>query len=42
MRPSFKEKVDMVFTDVDTEGRKQGYAKAAKEYEKIFGAIERE
>lgn len=38
--PSILEKVDMLFTDVETEGKKQGYEKASKEYEQIFRQIE--
>lgn len=40
--PSITEKIDMLFTDVETEGKKQGYKKAASEYEKAFRAIEKE
>lgn len=40
--PSLIEKVDMLFKDVETEGKKQGYKKAANEYEKAFRAIETE
>lgn len=38
--PSLIEKVDMLFTDVETEGKKRGYDKASKEYKKIFIEIE--
>ncbi len=34
--PSFIDKVNMLFTDVETEGKKQGYSKAAAEYEKVY------
>ncbi len=40
--PSIVEKVDMLFKDVETEGKKQGYERAAKEYGKAFKAIEDE
>lgn len=40
--PSLIEKVDMLFKDVETEGKKQGYKKAASEYEKAFRIIEAE
>lgn len=40
--PSLLDKVDMLFTDVETEGKKQGYTRAAAEYEKAFRAIEGE
>ena len=40
--PSFSDKVDMLFTDVETEGKKQGYLRAAAEYEKVFKDIETE
>ncbi len=40
--PSIKEKIEMLFTDVETEGKKQGYARAAKEYEAAYREIERE
>lgn len=40
--PSFIDKVDMLLTDVETEGKKQGYKKAAAEYEKAFRAIKDE
>lgn len=33
------DKLDLLFTDVETEGRKQGYAQAAAEYEKVFRSI---
>lgn len=35
-KPSFIDKVDMLFTDVEKEGKKQGYSKAAAEYEKVY------
>ena len=38
--PSLSDKVDMLFTDVETEGKKQGYEKASKKYEPIFREIE--
>lgn len=40
--PSLLEKVDMLLTDVETEGKKQGYARAVAEYDKAFRAIEGE
>ncbi|WP_017416456.1 hypothetical protein [Clostridium tunisiense] len=38
--PSLVDKVDMLFTDVETEGKKQGYERASKEYEPIYREIE--
>ena len=38
--PGFIEKVDMLFTDVETEGKKQGYDKASKEYGHVFKELE--
>ncbi|CVI73583.1 hypothetical protein BN3660_03172 [Eubacteriaceae bacterium CHKCI004] len=35
-------KVNMLFTDVEKEGKKEGYTKAAAEYEQAFCAIESE
>lgn len=40
--PSTKDKVEMLFTDVETEGKKQGYDRAAKEYGVAYQKIERE
>lgn len=40
--PSVIEKVEMLFTDVETEGKKQGYDRAAKEYGAAYRAIEKE
>lgn len=40
--PSFIDKVDMLFMDVEIEGKKRGYEKAATEYEKVFKAVETE
>jgi ribonucleotide reductase alpha subunit len=40
--PSISEKIDMLFTDVETEGKKQGYKRAASKYEKAFKEIEYE
>lgn len=40
--PNIVEKVDMLFKDVKTEGKKEGYAQAAKEYERAFLIIEKE
>ena len=37
--PSLLDKVNMLLTDVETEGKKQGYTRAAAEYEKAFRAI---
>lgn len=36
------EKVKTIFSDVETDGRKQGYARAASEYEDAFRRVERE
>ena len=35
-------KVKTIFSDVETDGRKQGYARAASEYEDAFRRVERE
>ena len=40
--PNIIEKVDMLFKDVEVEGKKLGYEKAAKEYGKAFRAIKKE
>ena len=40
--PNIIEKVEMLFTDVETEGKKQGYDRASKEYRKVYCAIEKE
>lgn len=40
--PSFEDKVKMLRTDVETEGKKKGFARAADEYAKVFRTIERE
>lgn len=40
--PNIIDKIDMIFTDVETEGKKKGYSRAAKEYEKVFCYIEEE
>jgi len=40
--PDLIDTFGMLFTDVETEGKKQGYARAAAEYEKAFSAIENE
>jgi hypothetical protein len=40
--PSTIEKIEMLFKDVETEGKKEGYTRAAKEYKKAFRAIETE
>lgn len=40
--PNIIEKVEMLFTDVETEGKKQGYDRASKEYGKVYCAIETE
>lgn len=42
MRYSFIDKLELIFTDVEVEGKKQGYARAATEYEKVFRSIQRE
>lgn len=39
---SIVEKVKMVFTDVEIEGKKQGYDRASKEYGKVYRTIEKE
>lgn len=41
-KPSFIDKVDMLLTDVETEGKKKGYSRAANEYSKVFRSIESE
>ena len=38
--PSIVKKIDMLFMDVETEGKKQGYERASKEYKKVFIEIE--
>lgn len=40
--PDIIDKVRMVFADVETEGKKKGYARAAAEYERAFHSIEDE
>lgn len=40
--PSVIEKVEMLFTDVEIEGKKQGYDRASKEYSAAYRAIEKE
>lgn len=40
--PSFIDKVDMLLTDVETEGKKKGYSRASEEYGKVFRSIENE
>ena len=40
--PSTKEKIEMLFTDVETEGKKQGYDRAAREYGAAYRKIEKE
>lgn len=40
--PNVIEKVEMLFTDVETEGKKQGYDSAAREYGKVYRDIENE
>lgn len=40
--PSTFEKIEMLFTDVETEGKKRGYDKASEEYGTAFRAIEKE
>lgn len=40
--PSLIEKVEMIFTDVEIEGKKRGYDRAAKEYSVAYHAIEKE
>lgn len=34
--------IELLLTDVETEGKKQGYARAAKEYERVFASLQRE
>ena len=38
--PSLFDKLDLLFTDVETEGKKQGYERAAREYESLYLEIE--
>lgn len=38
-RPSVLEVVDMLVTDVEVEGKKQGYSRASREYENVFLSI---
>ena len=40
--PNVIEKVEMLFTDVETEGKKQGNDRAAREYGKVYRDIENE
>lgn len=40
--PSTIDKIEMLFTDVETKGEKQGYARAAKEYGPIYEKIANE
>lgn len=40
--PNIIEKAEMFFTDVEIEGKKQGYNRASKEYGKVYSAIETE
>ena len=40
--PSVGEKIGMIFTDVETEGKKRGYVRASKEYEIAYKKIEKE
>lgn len=40
--PTTLEKVDMLFTDAETEGKKQGYTRAADEYTRILESLEKE
>lgn len=39
---STKEKIEVLFTDVETKGKKQGYDRAAKEYGAAYRKIERD
>lgn len=39
---STKEKIEVLFTDVKTKGKKQGYDRAAKEYGVAYRKIERD
>ena len=34
------EKLNLIFTDVETEGKKQGYSRAAKQYEEVYRSLE--
>ena len=34
--PDIIDKVEMLFTDVEKEGKKKGYSRAAEEYGKVF------
>lgn len=38
--PDLVDRLEILFTDVETKGKKQGYARAAAEYEKAFHTIE--
>lgn len=40
--PDIIDKVEMLFTDVEKEGKKKGYSRAAEEYGKVFRSIESE
>lgn len=40
--PNIIEKVDMLFKDVETEGKKAGYDRASREYGKVYRALEEE
>lgn len=37
--PFFIDKVEMLFTDVEEEGKKRGYSRAAEEYGKVFAPL---
>lgn len=39
-KPDMADRLEILFTDVETKGKKQGYVRAAAEYEKAFHAIE--
>lgn len=41
-RPSFNEKIEMLRKDVNTEGKKKGHVRAAKEYGKAYRIVEKE
>lgn len=41
-RPSFNEKIEMLRRDVNTEGKKKGHVRAAKEYGKAYRIVEKE
>lgn len=40
--PGIGEKIEMLFTDVETEGKKRGYDRASREYAEAYRKIEKE